>query len=156
MSNICYVCHVCGFESAFNSKELAVAEFKKKYIEMIQKHYSIVSTDEYEMNRILNELNKICNDFIFDKDFVTMKYGLENFGDSFLVTIHKKYESVAPIGRTRTKLADFHYGEEYGEMPDYANGTFIAPNPENKHTVIVMERNGNLILKCKDEWLYKV
>lgn len=108
------------------------------------------------MNQIKDELNKICKEFISGENLITMKHGLEKFGNSFLITVYKKYESVAPVGRTRKKLASFHYGEKYGEMPDYANGTFIALNPEDKRTVIVLERDGHLTLKSGVEWLYKV
>ena len=156
MNNICYVCNVCGFESAFSSKESAAKEFKKKYIDMIQKYNPITGTNKNEMNQITNELDKICNKYISNADFVCMKYGLEKFGISFLITFHRKYEDIAPVGNARKKLIYFHYGEKYGETPKYANGTFIAPNPEDKGTVIVLERNGNLTLKSKDEWLYKV
>ena len=156
MDNTCYVCHVCGFESAFSSKESAVVEFKNIYINMIQKYNPITGTNKNEMNQIKDELNKICKEFISGENLITMKHGLEKFGNSFLITVYKKYESVAPVGRTRKKLASFHHGEKYGEMPDYISGTFIALNPEDERTVIVMEKNGNLTLKCKDEWLYKV
>lgn len=46
MDNTCYVCHVCGFESAFSSKESAVVEFKNIYINMIQKYNPITGTNK--------------------------------------------------------------------------------------------------------------